>query len=142
MAENKTQPTEIDPRSFVARVEHEGRRADAEALLELMHDVTGWEPRMWGPSIIGYGRYRYQLANGKEAESLAAGFSPRKANLVIYVVTGYDDLDEELAALGRHRIGKSCLYVNRLSDLDLDVLRRIVVRGLDQLRTSHEVTGS
>lgn len=142
MAENKTQPTEIDPRQFVAGVEHAGRRADAEALLELMHDATGWEPRMWGPSIVGYGRYRYRLANGKEAESLATGFSPRKANTVLYVVTGYDELEDELAALGRHRIGKSCLYVNRLSDLDFDVLRRIVVRGLDQLRTTHEVTGS
>lgn len=142
MAENKTKPTAVDPRAFIAAVEHPGRRADAEALLELMHDVTGWEPRMWGPSIVGYGRYCYRLANGKEADSLATGFSPRKANMVIYVVTGYEDLADELAALGRHRTGQSCLYVNRLSDLDLDVLRRIVGRGIDQLRAGYEVTAS
>jgi len=140
VAENKTQPTGVEPRSFVASVEHPGRRADAETLLAVMGDATGWEPRMWGPSIVGFGRYRYRLANGKEAESLATGFSPRKANMVLYVVAGYDDLADELTALGRHRVGKSCLYVNRLSDIDLDVLRRVIVRGIDQLRTRYEVT--
>lgn len=140
MAESRTQPTNVEPWSFVASVEHPGRRADAETLLAVMGDVTGWEPRMWGPSIVGFGRYRYRLANGKDAESLATGFSPRKANMVLYVVAGYDDLGDELTALGRHRVGKSCLYVNRLSDIDLDVLRRIIIRGIDQLRTRHEVT--
>lgn len=130
----------VEPRAFIASVEHPGRRADAERLLAVMGEVTGWEPRMWGPSIVGYGRYRYRLANGKDAESLATGFSPRKANMVLYVITGYDDLGDELTALGRHRIGKSCLYVNRLDDLDLDVLRRIIVRGVDLLRARYEVS--
>ena len=142
MSENKTQPTDVDPRAFVAAIEHPARRADAEVLLDLLHDVTGWQPRMWGPSIIGYGTYRYQYESGRRGESLATGFSPRKANLVLYVITGYDDLGEELAALGKHRLGKSCLYVNRLADVDLDVLKRIVTLGVDSLRTRYDVSAS
>jgi hypothetical protein len=142
MAENTTKPTDLDPRAFIATVEHAGRRADAEVLLDLMQRVTGWQPRMWGPSIIGYGSYRYQLANGRHETSLATGFSPRKANTVLYVLSGYDDLGDELAALGKHRTGSSCLYVNRLADIDLDVLERIVRLGLDTLRSRHEVDAS
>ncbi|MCB0998079.1 MAG: DUF1801 domain-containing protein [Acidimicrobiales bacterium] len=141
MSENVTRPTTVDPLRYVADIEHDGRRADAETMLELMGRVTGWAPRMWGPSIIGYGRYRYRLASGKESESLATGFSPRAANLVVYIVPGYDDLDLELARLGKHRIGKSCLYVKRLADIDLDVLETIVRRGLDSLRQHHDVAG-
>lgn len=141
MSDNVTRPTTVDPAGFVANIGHDGRRADAETMLELMGRVTGWTPRMWGPSIIGYGRYRYRLANGKESESLATGFSPRAANLVVYIVPGYDELETELAALGRHRVGKSCLYVKRLADIDLDVLESIVRRGLDTLRQHHDVAG-
>jgi hypothetical protein len=97
---------------------------------------------MWGPSIIGYGSYRYRYDSGREGEAPATGFSPRKANLVLYVVSGYDDLAEELAALGKHRLGKSCLYINRLADVDLQVLERIVQRGVATLRDRYEVTSS
>jgi hypothetical protein len=142
VSENKTQPTDVDPRAVVAAVEHPVRRADAEVLLDLMHRVTGWQPRMWGPSIIGYGSYRYRYDSGREGEAPATGFSPRKANLVLYVVSGYDDLAEELAALGKYRLGKSCLYINRLADVDLQVLERIVQRGLATLCDSYEVTPS
>ena len=142
MSENKTKPTAVDPRDFVAAIEHPARRADAEALLELFGRVTGWQPRMWGPTIIGYGSYRYRYDSGREGETAATGFSPRKASLVLYVVPGYDDLGDELAALGKHRIGKSCLYVNRLADVKLEALERIVERGLSTLRAQHDVSPS
>ena len=143
MAENLTKPTAVDPRAFVAAVERPGRRADAETLLALMERITGRQPRMWGPSIIGFGRYHYRLANGRAETILATGFSPRKANTVLYVMPGYDDLTDDLtddlAVLGKHRTGASCLYVNRLADVDLDVLERIVRRGLDRLHSLHDV---
>jgi hypothetical protein len=139
MAENTTKPTAVDPYAHCSAVEHPGRRADALVLLELMERITGWQPRMWGPSIIGFGRYHYRLANGRAETSLATGFSPRKANLVLYVTTGYEALGHELAALGKHKTGSSCLYVNRLADIDLEVLERIVRHGIDDLRTRHEV---
>ena len=122
MADNKTRPTEVDPHDFLDTVENPTRRSDAEVLLEMMKRVTGCEPRMWGPSIIGFGRYHYRYDSGREGDSMITGFSPRKANLVIYVMPGYEDRTEQLDALGKHRLGKSCLYVNRLADVDLSVL--------------------
>lgn len=142
MSGNKTQPTDVDPRSYVAAIEHPGRRADAEVLLDLFGRVTGWQPRMWGPTIIGYGSYRYRYDSGREGESAATGFSPRKAQLVLYVVPGYDDLGDELATLGKHKIGRSCLYVNRLADVDLTTLARIVEQGLTTLRSRYDVSPS
>lgn len=139
MAENKTQPTDVDPHDVVAAVEHPTRRADAEVLLDLMARVTGWEPRMWGPSIIGYGRYHYQYESGREGDFMVTGFSPRRSNLVLYVLPGYDDLGDDLDVLGKHRLGKSCLYVNKLADVDIDVLERIVRRGVDTMRARYDV---
>ncbi len=138
MAENATRPTDVDPRDFIAAVEHPTRRADAEVLLGLMERVSGCEPRMWGPSIVGFGRYEYRYETGREGESMMCGFSPRKANLVVYTMPGYDDLSDELGRLGKHKMGKSCLYINKLADVDLDVLEEIVERGLTRLRATHE----
>ena len=138
MAENKTQPTEVDPAAFVAAVEHPTRRADAEVLLEMMGRVTGCPARMWGPTIVGFGRYRYRYDSGREGEHLLTGFSPRKANLVIYVLPGYDDLGEPLSRLGRHRLGKCCLYINKLADVDLAVLEEIVGDGVARMRATYE----
>lgn len=139
MAENKTQITDIDPSAFIATVENSTRRADAEVLLDLMSRVTGCEAKMWGPSIIGFGRYRYRYDSGREGEFMLTGFSPRKANLVIYTMPGYDKMDEQLAELGKHRLGKSCLYINKLTDVDLDVLERIVTDGVATMREKHEI---
>ncbi|WP_120502612.1 DUF1801 domain-containing protein [Roseovarius sp. EL26] len=133
MAKNKTQPTDIVPVDFVAGVEHPTRRKDAEALLELFGDVTGFAPRMCGPTIIGYGRYHYRYATGREGDFLATGFSPRKANLSIYIMPGYQGYGEILARLGKHKLGRSCLYVNKLADIDLDVLGELIRVGLADL---------
>lgn len=133
MASNKTQPTETRPEDFIASVAHPVRRADAERLDLLFRDITGFTPRMWGPSIIGYGRYHYRYDSGREGDFLATGFSPRKANLSIYIMPGYADFSAILDRLGKHKLGKSCLYVNKLADIDLDVLGELIRAGLRDL---------
>ena len=138
MASNKTQVTEVDPADFIAAVEHPTRRADALVLDELMRRVTGCRPKMWGPSIVGYGRYHYEYDSGREGDFLMTGFSPRKANLVVYVLPGYTDFQEELDRLGKHKIGKSCLYINKLADVDLDVLEEIVTAGVADVRATYD----
>jgi len=140
MAENTTQVTEVDPATFIASVEHPTRRTDAEYLLGMMRRVTGCEPQMWGPSIVGFGRYHYRYESGREGDFMITGFSPRKANLVVYVLPGYDDISDDLAELGKHKIGKSCLYINKLADVDLTVLERIVTEGVARMRRDYETS--
>jgi len=126
MSDLKTRPTDASVEAFIDAVEHPRRREDARTLLELMHRVTGEEPVMWGPSIVGYGSYHYRYASGQEADWPVVGFSPRKQNLSIYIMTGFEASDELLSRLGKHKTGKSCLYVNKLADVDLDVLESLV----------------
>ena len=133
MSGNKTTATPIAPQDFLAGVEPARRRADGETLLQFFSDLTGFEPVMWGPSIIGYGRYHYKYDSGREGDFLATGFSPRKASLSIYIMPGYQDYSEILSRLGKHKIGKSCLYVNKLDDIDMDVLSELVQTGLKDL---------
>ena len=133
MAENKTLPTDTAPADFIAGVEHPGRRADAEVLLELMTRITGWSPQMWGPAIIGFGTYHYKYESGREGDFMRTGFSPRKGNMVVYIMPGYSDHSEKLARLGKHKIGKSCLYINKLADIEMAVLEEIIRAGLDDM---------
>lgn len=135
---NKTQPTSVSPTEFVAALEHPVRRADAETLLDIFADQTGMTARMWGPSIIGYGQYHYKYESGREGDMLMTGFSPRKANLVLYIIPGYSEMGDMLDRLGKHKIGKSCLYVNKLADVDIDVLKEIIVAGLEYVRANYE----
>ena len=139
-AENKTKPSEVDPKDFVAAVESDKKRADAEVLLEFFSRVTGLRPKMWGPSLIGYGRYHYKYESGREGDMLITGFSPRKANLVMYIMPGYryDSMPEKLARLGKHKLGKSCLYINKLADIDMDVLEEIILDGVAYMRDNYE----
>lgn len=127
---NKTQKNDGDVAAFLESVENPTRRADAEAVLEMMTRVTGWPAKMWGASIIGFGSYRYKYESGREGESLRVGFSPRKANLVIYIMPGYTDYSEILSRIGKYKKGKSCLYINKLAGVDMDVLEELVVAGL------------
>jgi len=136
--QNQTQPTAVDPADFIAGVEHPVRRADAEVLLDLMRRVTGYPPQMWGPTIVGFGRYHYRTDAGREGDFMITGFSPRKANLVVYILPGYDDISEPLGRLGKHRVGKSCLYINKLADVDLDVLEEIVAGGVARMQENFE----
>lgn len=125
MAEIKTQPTPVDVADFLEAVEPPQRRDDGKAVCAMMERITGEEPRMWGPSIIGFGRYRYQYDSGHAGEMWRLGFSPRKAQLVLYVLTGAAGEAEKLARLGKHKTGKSCLYINKLADVDMAVLEEL-----------------
>lgn len=133
MAQNKTQETAIDPRDFIESVEHPTRKADALVLLDLFTRVSGYSAKMWGPSIIGFGRYHYTYDSGREGDFLATGFSPRKANMSIYIMPGYQDYGAIMERLGKHKLGKSCLYVNKLADIDLEVLEELIRAGLKDL---------
>jgi hypothetical protein len=130
MAELKTQKTDASVEDYLNAVEDERKRKDAFAILDLMREVTGEEPAMWGPSIIGFGSYRYKYASGRDAEWFLTGFAPRKRDLTLYIMSGFDDYDALLADLGKHKTGKSCLYVNKLDDIDLDVLRELVKQSV------------
>lgn len=133
MAETKTKPTDVTVAEFIAGVEPEGRKADAEVLDAFFRRVTGWQPVMWGPTMVGYGSYAYRYESGHGGTALATGFSPRKAELSIYVMPGYQDYGPILARLGKHRLGKACLYVRKLADIDMDVLEELVRAGLADL---------
>lgn len=126
MAELKTKATEVAPADFIAALPDATRRADAETLLALMERLTGEPPRMWGPSIVGFGKYRYKYESGREGEMCRIGFSPRKAELVLYVLDGAGDQSAALARLGKHKTGKGCLYIRKLADVDMEVLEALV----------------
>ena len=128
-----TQMTQGNVERFLASIAHPVRARDARVLDALFREVTGYRARMWGPTIIGYGQYHYRYASGREGDSLATGFSPRKTAMSIYIMPGYADFGPILAGLGKHKTGKSCLYVNKLSDIDLTVLAELVRAGLADL---------
>ncbi len=129
MSEAKTKPTAVTADSFIAAVENDTRRADAAAVSKMMERVTGEPATMWGPSIIGFGKYRYRYDSGREGEMCRVGFSPRKAELVFYIGAGRPEQAALLERLGKHKTGKGCLYVKRLADVDRDVLEAIVANG-------------
>ncbi len=127
---NKTKATTADVKDFINTVDTSAvRRADARVLVEMMREETGQPPVMWGPTIIGFGRYHYKYPSGREGEAAAVGFSPRKAQLVIYGLTNPPGVEPLLERLGRFKRGAACLYVNKLADLDTGVLRELVRAG-------------
>ncbi len=127
MTETKTKPTDVSVDSFLDSVVHPVRRADGKALRAMMERVTGEPAVMWGPSIVGFGAYHYRYASGHEGDSCRLGFSPRSANLVLYV-GGFPEYEGLLAKLGKHRRSKACLYINKLADVDPAVLEEIARR--------------
>lgn len=135
MSENKTQPTDRKVEDFLAAVTPDRRRADAFALDALFRRVTGFDPVMWGDSIVGYGRYHYVYKTGREGDFLATGFAPRKANLSLYIMPGYADFGHIMERLGKHKTGAACLYINKLADVDMDVLEELVKAGVERLNT-------
>ncbi len=132
-----TRPTGASVAAFLDAVEPAGRREDAQALHRLMARVTGEAGEMWGPSIVGYGRYRYRYESGREGEWMLTGFAPRKANMVVYIMPGFEGAEALLARLGRHRTGRSCLYLGRLSGVDLGVLEELVAGSVATMRERH-----
>lgn len=132
-----TRPNDASVDTFLANVPNERRRADAMRLRELMEDVTGEPAVMWGPSIIGFGTYHYRYASGHEGDAPAVGFSPRSANTTIYITGGFDDLESRLEALGKHKVGKGCLYVSRLDAVDEHILRDLIQTSVRRAAEYH-----
>jgi hypothetical protein len=130
MAENKSKPTKASVAAFIDAVTDRARRADAKALVRLMQSAAGEKPRMWGPSIIGFGSCHYRYESGREGDMPLIGFSPRKAATVLYNVTRSSDSQALLAKLGKHTTGKGCLYIKKLVDVDQGVLEAMIVKSL------------
>jgi hypothetical protein len=137
MAELKTKPTEITVDSFLDNVPDEKVRRDSYTIIGLMEKITGEKPKMWGPAIIGFGKYHYKYESGREGEICLTGFSPRKGNFSFYVLTGFEGEAELLAKLGKHKAGKGCLYVKKPGDIKLDVLERIITGSIDHLKKKY-----
>jgi hypothetical protein len=133
MAENKTKPTKVSPNAFLKTVENEQRRKDGKELMALMKDITGEPPKMWGPSIIGFGEYHYKYDSGHEGDIMIVGFSPRKQSLVLYIGGALQN-EKLMARLGKHKAGKGCLYVNKLDDIDRGVLRKLIEQSVADTR--------
>lgn len=141
MAELKTQKTEDSVEEFLNTIPDEKKRQDSFAVLDLMKEVTGAEPKMWGTSIIGLGDIHYRYESGRELDWFLTGFSPRKQNLTLYLTTGFEGYTDLLKKLGKHKIGKSCLYINKIEDVDVSVLRELIRRSVEQSADTSEQSG-
>ena len=137
MADNKTKPTKLSVAAFIDALTDQTSRADAKALVKLMQSATGEKPKMWGPSIIGFGSYHYTYESGREGDAPLIGFSPRKAATVLYGATGCGDSEALLAKLGKHSTGKGCLYIKKLADVDPKVLADMVVKSVAAKRARY-----
>lgn len=134
MAELKTKPTEASVEAYLDTIADPRRRADCEAISAMMKRLTKCEPRMWGPSIVGFDSYHYRYASGHEGDACLAGFSFRKPEIVVYIADGFESREELLRQIGKHRTGKSCLYIKRLSDIDVGVLEKLVKASMAEAR--------
>ena len=130
MTENKTKATNSSVAAFIAALADQSRRADAKALVKLMQRATGEKPKMWGPSIVGFGSHHYKYDSGREGDMPLVGFSPRKAATVLYGAIGSSGTEAMLAKLGKHTTGKGCLYIKKLADVDLDVLQAVIIKSV------------
>lgn len=141
MAELKTQPTNQDVVAFINTIADEKKRQDSFILLEMMRQITQAEPVMWGDSIVGFGRYHYHYASGRQADWPLTGFSPRKQNLTLYIMSGFDQYEKLLEKLGKHTTGKACLYIKRLENIDLATLEELVRLSVQHMTTTGDPTG-
>ena len=137
MAEQKTKPTQQPVQDFLDKIENEQVRDDCYTLIKLMKKVTGLEPKMWGPGIIGFGKYHYKYDSGHEGDSCLTGFSPRKQNISLYVMLGIMDHQDLLKDLGKHKAAKGCLYIKKLDDVNVSVLEKLVKRSVDTLKKKY-----
>ncbi len=137
MTENKTQATTASIDDYIAGIADELKRKDAQTLLDLLKKITGETPTMWGPSIIGFGSYHYEYDSGHIGDAAIIGFSPRKRELVVYIVPGFDSFQGLLAKLGKHKTGQSCLYIKRLSDISIKVLTELMSESVKLMRSKY-----
>ena len=133
MSELKTKPTDVKVEDFLDSVEHPQRKADGFELLRIMREITNEEPVMWGPSIVGFGSYHYKYESGREGDMPVTGFAPRKQSLSLYIMSGFDEYENLLEKLGKHKVGKSCLYINKLADVDISVLKELIRKSVKKL---------
>ena len=134
MYQAKTRENKQDVLAFIHQVESDNKKEDALALLEIYTDTSGHPPKMWGDSIIGFGRYHYKYATGHEGDAPLVGFSPRKSKISLYFATGDTQRDELLMKLGKHTSGKACVYINKLSDIQVDVLKQLITQSIHFLQ--------
>lgn len=134
MSEMKTKPTNQSVKEFLNKVSDEERRADCFAVAKIMEEITGEKPKMWGPSIIGFGSYHYKYASGREGDWPIAGFSPRKKDLTVYLMVGFEKNGELMEKLGKHTTGKSCLYLKRLSDIHIPTLKKLIKTSVKETK--------
>lgn len=137
MAEQKTKPTSRSVDEFIENVADEGVRDDCRKLSRIMKKITGSAPKMWGPTIIGFGAYHYKYESGHEGDSCLTGFSPRKGNTTVYVMPGFTGQTDLMAKLGKHKAGKGCLYIKRLEDVDLNILTKIIEQSVSFLKKKY-----
>jgi hypothetical protein len=131
MAKNKTAETDSSVIDFINAVDSEAKRNDAFELVKTMKQITGFEPKMWGPSIIGFGTYHYKYASGHEGDAPLAAFSPRKAATTVYFYLPEEKREELLSKLGKHKVSKACIYINKLADIDIEVLKKIISLSIE-----------
>ncbi len=137
MAELKTKKNEGNVKQFIESIEDEKKRQDAFKIMEIMQNATNSEASMWGESIVGFGSYHYKSQSGREGNWFLAGFSPRKQNLTLYIMAGFDNYDTLMGKLGKFKTGKSCLYIKKLDDVDTDVLKQLVQQSVDHMQKSN-----
>lgn len=137
MAEAKTKPTQASVKDFLDQIDDENRRKDCYTILELMEQVSGEKPVLWGPSIIGFGSYHYKYASGREGDAPLTGFSPRKRDLTLYMMPGFERDGELMSNLGKYKTGKSCLYIKKIEDVDLPTLKELVSRSVEKVRETY-----
>ena len=137
MAELKTKRNKGNVEAFLNSVPDEKKRQDSFMVMELMKQVTGKEPEMWGDSIVGFGSYHYKYASGREGDWFITGFSPRKQNLTLYIMSGFDEYDQLLNKLGKHSTGKSCLYIKKIEDVDFDMLKELVKKSVEHMERAN-----
>ena len=137
MADQKTIPNDLSVNDFVNSIAEQTKQDDCKLLLRMLGEISGEPAVMWGDSIVGFGKYHYVYASGREGDMFLTGFSPRKRQLTVYVMNGFSGYGEQLAKLGKHKHSVSCLYINRLDDIDLDVLRKMLEDSVRQMRTKY-----
>ncbi|KAA3653201.1 MAG: DUF1801 domain-containing protein [Bacteroidetes bacterium] len=138
MAANKTQATTASVTDFIETVEHEQKKKDAYVLLELMTSITNEKGVLWGTNLIGFGNYHYKYESGREGDFFKVGFSPRKTAISIYIIPGFERYDELMQQLGKFKTGASCLYVNKLSDIDLTILKQLIEQSFAYMTAKHK----
>lgn len=136
-AENKTRENDHNVTEFLNSVVDEKKRLDCFTILNLMKEITSYEPKMWGDSIVGFGSYHYKYASGREGDMPLTGFSPRKQNLTVYILPGFERYAALMAKLGKYKTGKSCLYIKSMEDINLKVLGKLVGLSVEELRNDH-----